>query len=395
MSDGESIPYNLFMNFWYDPKKRAILFQIVILAMTAIFVGTLLYNTQENLESQNIATGFGFLKQEAGFGISETMIDYRSSDTYWRALKVGFLNTLKVGMIGNFLALALGIIVGIMRLSPNWMLSKISQNFIEVVRNIPLLLQLLFWYSLFTEVLPQVKEALNPFYGVFISQRGVNYPILLDHSIWPWVKASFVFGIIFFCFISRRIRLKREQTGQLIKRWPYALVLIVLLPLAVWLIGGAPWSWQFPTLGRFNFEGGAEVTPEFLALMVGLIIYTAAFNAEIVRAGILSVSKGQWEAASSLGLNYFQSLRFIILPQSFRVAIPPLTSQILNLIKNSSLAVAIGFPDFVAVANTTMNQTGQAIEGVLLIMIVYLFFSLLSSLFMNLYHKRISLQSHS
>ncbi len=383
------------MSFWYDPRKRGIFFQLLIFIGVAILAGGLIYNTQHNLQSQNIATGFGFLSQEAGFEISETMMEYWSDDSYLQALKVGFLNTLKVGVIGNFLAIILGVIVGILRLSPNWPVAKLCKGYVEVIRNIPLLLQLLFWYSLFTEILPSVKEALSPIPGVFLTQRGFFYPSLVDHTIWPWVKGALLCGLILFFIIASVLKKKEERQGRKIKHWPYAMGLVIGLPALIWIIGGAPFQWDTPELTGFNFSGGSGISPEFAALLVGLVLYTAAFNAEIVRAGILSVDKGQWEAAESLGLNKFQVLRFIILPQSLRVVIPPMTSQILNLIKNSSLAVGIGYPDYVAVANTTMNQTGQAIEGVLLIMAVYLFFSLFSSLFMNLYHKRIQLQTRS
>ena len=383
------------MNFWYDPKKRAIFFQAFILFIVASVVGVLIYNTQQNLSSQNIATGFGFLSQEAGFQISETMFTYWSDDTYFKALQLGFLNTLKVGVIGNVLAIILGIIIGVLRLSPNWTISKLCQSYIEMVRNIPLLLQLLFWYALFTDILPGVKEAFSPGSNIYLTQRGFFFPALVDHMIWPWVKGVFILGVLGFFFFSKWLANYSLKKGKSYKQWPYAIGLVIILPSIVWLIGGAPFEWAIPVLGRFNFEGGSELSPEFAALLIGLVVYTSAFNAEIIRAGILSVDKGQWEAASSLGLNKVQALRHIILPQSQRVVIPPLTSQILNLIKNSSLAVGIGYPDFVAVANTTMNQTGQAIEGVMMIMMVYLSFSLLSSVFMNMYHKRIQMQTRS
>ena len=381
------------MNFWYDPKKRAILFQVIILSFVILVAGTLFFNTQENLASQNIATGFGFLSQEAGFQISESMISYWPDDTYLRALKVGFFNTLKVGVIGNILAIILGVVIGVLRLSPNWPISKLCHSFIEVIRNIPLLLQLLFWYAVFTEVFPNVHEAFSPLSGIFISQRGFNFPVLSDHYIWLWVQGGFGIGLILCIVIYRYLNKKAQKQGESYTFWPYTLGLLFIVPLIIWAIGGFPFQWDIPTLGKFNFEGGGGISPEFSALMVGLILYTAAFNAEIVRAGILSVDKGQWEAAESLGLNKLQSLRYIILPQSMRVVIPPLTSQVLNLIKNSSLAVGIGYPDFVAVANTTMNQTGQAIEGVMMIMMVYLFFSLLSSFVMNRYHRSTQLMT--
>lgn len=381
------------MNFWYDPKKRGIFFQIVIALVAAIVASVLIYNTQHNLESQNIATGFGFLSQEAGFEISETMIPYFADDTYLRALGVGFLNTLKVGLLGNFLAIILGVIIGVLRLSKNWPVVKLCKSYIEIVRNIPLLLQLLFWYGLFTEIFPNVKEAHSLIPGIFLTQRGFYYPVLTDHPIWLWVKTSFFLGIVIYYFLFYFFKRKSEREGKPYRSWPYGIGLMLFIPSLIWLLGGAPFHWDIPQLGRFNFEGGGELTPEFAALLVGLVLYTAAFNAEIIRAGILSVDKGQWEAAGSLGLNRFQTLRFVILPQSLQVVIPPMTSQILNLIKNSSLAVGIGYADYVAVANTTMNQTGQAIEGVMLIMAVYLFFSLFSSLLMNIYHKRTQLKT--
>ncbi len=387
-----SLTHNLIMNFWYDPKKRGILFQVILLTFVILVVGILVFNTQQNLASQNIATGFGFLSQEAGFQISETLLHYWPDDTYLKALQMGFLNTLKVGVLGNILAITLGIILGVLRLSKNWMISKLGQVYIEVIRNIPLLLQLLFWYALFTEVFPNVKEAFSPIDGLYLSQRGLFFPILKEHMIWKWVQVSFLLGVAVSFFLFKFLNLKSQKLGRKISFWPYAFVFLLIIPFLIWLLGGAPFQWEYPQLGKFNFEGGGGITPEFSALMVGLILYTSAFNAEIVRAGIESVDKGQWEAAESLGLTKFQSLRFIILPQSMRVVIPPMTSQVLNLIKNSSLAVGIGYPDFVAVANTTMNQTGQAIEGVMMIMMVYLFFSLISSFGMNLYHRKTQLR---
>lgn len=387
ISQENSLDKNQTSAFWYDPKKRALVFQLVLFFIVAIFLAILVSNTQENLAKQNIASGFGFLAQEAGFEISETSIDYWPDDTYQRALYAGIVNTFKIAIIGNFFAILLGIVVGVCRLSPNWILSRICAAYIEVARNIPLLLQLFFWYAVFTEIFPGVKESLNPLPGVFVSQRGFFFPIPKEHYIWPWVQWTFLLGILG-CFASHYfLRRHRENTGVTKPIWPFALTFLLGLPLIVWLIGGAPHQLDVPELGGFNFSGGMTLTPEFVALMLGLVIYTGAFNGEIVRAGIESVSKGQWEAGQSLGLSRYQTLRLIVLPQSLRVIVPPLTSQVLNLIKNSSLAVGIGYPDFVAVANTTMNQTGQAIEAVLLIMLVYLFFSLTTSFVMNLYNR--------
>lgn len=372
---------------WYNPRTRAIFFQVAIFLGVAFFIAILVFNTQQNLEKQNIASGFGFLTQEAGFEISESSIEYWADDSYKKALWVGILNTFKVAIIGNFLAILVGVVGGICRLSPNWLLSRIFASYVELARNIPLLLQLFFWYAVFTEIFPGVKESLNPLPGVFISQRGFFFPVPVAHKIWFWVKLAFLFGVVLTIVSQFLLKKKREKTGKVIALWPFSLGFIVLLPISVWLIGGAPTALDIPELGGFNFSGGGSLTPEFVALMLGLVLYTGAFNAEIVRAGIESVSKGQWEASESLGLNRIQTLRLVVLPQSLRVIVPPMTSQILNLVKNSSLAVGIGYPDFVAVANTTMNQTGQAIEAVLLIMLVYLFFSLTTSLLMNLYNR--------
>ncbi|MCF8059741.1 MAG: ABC transporter permease subunit [Bacteriovoracaceae bacterium] len=373
--------------FWYDPKKRGYLFQF-ILFITVIGIGSFLVsNTQQNLARQNIASGFDFLGQEAGFEISESSIDYWADDSYQRALLVGILNTIKIALVGNFFAIILGVFVGIFRLSPNWLLNKISETYIEVVRNIPLLLQLFFWYAVFTEIFPDVKESLNPLPGVFVSQRGLFFPIFKEHFIWKWVWITFFTGIICTFGSSYFLKKKWEKTGQSWSLLPFASIFLLILPFLVWIFGGAPHQLDIPELGGFNFSGGMTLTPEFVALMLGLVLYTGAFNAEIVRAGIQSVSHGQWEASQALGLSRWQTLRLVVLPQSLRVIIPPMTSQVLNLIKNSSLAVGIGYPDFVAVANTTMNQTGQAIEAVVLIMAVYLFFSLSTSFLMNYYNR--------
>ncbi len=373
--------------FWNRPKWRNLTFQLIVVALILAFAYLLISVTKGNLEKQNIASGFAFLDSEAGFEISETFIEYWADDTYRKALWVGLLNTVKVAILGNILAILLGLFVGIARLSPNWLVSKISTVYIEVFRNIPLLLQLLFWYSIFTEVLPPVKEAYRPFANVYVSQRGFFLPVFAEHPIWIWVKGLFGLGLVLTVVASFFLKKYREQTGRIIALWPFFLVLTFVIPLVSWLIGGAPLELDLPKLGGFNFNGGISFSPEYIALLLGLILYTGAFNAEIVRAAIISVSKGQWEAGRALGLSNIQNLRLVIIPQSLRVMIPPMTSQSLNLVKNSSLAVGIGYPDFVSVANTTMNQTGQAIEGVILIMLCYLCFSLSISFLMNLYNR--------
>ena len=353
-----------------------------------LFLTFIVKNTQVNMAKQNIASGFGFLSQEAGFEISESIIEYWADDTYRKALWVGLLNTFKVAVIGNILALFLGVFIGILRISPNWILKTVCSFYIEITRNVPLLLQLLFWYAMFTEVFPPVREAWSFRDSFFLSQRGFYFPTIEFSSSGEILFfSSFLLAIILCLFLfslEKKKFCKRETSYN-----RFLLFLpVILLPLFTFIAFGIEVKVEYPKLGGFNFMGGSSVSPEFFSLMIGLVFYTAAFNAEIVRAGILSIPKGQWEAGSSLGLSRFQVLKSIVLPQSKKVIIPPLISQILNLIKNSSLAVGIGYPDFVAVANTTMNQTGQAIEAVLLIMIVYLIFSLTTSFSLNLYNKR-------
>ncbi len=304
---------------------------------------------------------------------------------------VGVLNTLKVAFIGIILTTILGTIVGIARLSSNWLISKIAGVYIEVLQNIPVLLQLFFFYSLFSEILPGPRQALNPMDGVFLCNRGFYYSIPADHPVFFYMGLSFILAIILSYFIRRKSKKLQDQTGKTLPVIRISALILFLLPFLTWLIGGAPTELDVPKLAGFNIEGGSNFSPEFGALLSGLVIYTSAFVAEVVRAGIQSVSSGQTEAAESLGLKQGMILNLIILPQALRVIIPPLTSQLLNLTKNSSLAVAIGYPDFVFVANTTINQTGQAIEGVAMIMVVYLSFSLLTSVFMNWYNKKMAL----
>ena len=379
------------MEFLNDPKRRGLFFQALALLVIALGIGYAYLNVQENLGRQNIASGFGFLEQEAGFEISETLIEYWSDDSYSKALWVGILNTLKVALIGNILAILLGLFVALGALSKNWLVAQLSRSYIGFIRNIPLLLQLFFWYTLFTDLLPGIKEAANPITGLYISNRGINFPILANLMAMKAISVSIVVAAFLFVCGRKGADRERQKMGSYPKWRSLLIPVSFLIPLAVWAVYGFPFKLDYPSLQGFNFEGGYSITPEFLALLLGLVLYTAAFNAEVIRSGILSVKKGQWEAAESLGLNRKRAMKLVILPQALRVIIPPLISQILNLTKNSSLAVAIAYPDFVAVANTTMNQTGQAVELVLLIMFVYLIISLTTSLLMNWYNKKISL----
>lgn len=377
--------------FWLDPKKRAILFQIVTFLMVGLLAYYLISNTLINLERQKIATGFRFLQKESSFEIGESLIPYSAASTYGRALLVGALNTIKVAFIGILITIFLGTIIGVARISTNWLVSKLAAIYIEVMQDIPVLLQLFFWYAIFYETMPSPQEALNPGAGIYLSNRGVAFTIPEAHPAHQYMLLAFLVGCVMVYMIRRWARKRQEKTGQLFPTFRVGFSILLGLPLIIWLGFGAPLTMDVPILEGFNFQGGLVLSPEFIALLMGLILYTAAFVAEVVRAGIQSVSKGQREAAMSIGLRPTLVLNLVILPQALRVIVPPLTSQMLNLTKNSSLAVAIGYPDFVSVANTTINQTGQSVEGVALIMIVYLFFSLSTSAFMNWYNKRVAL----
>lgn len=377
--------------FLNDPKIRSIIYQILTIGMIGLLGYYLFSNTVENLNRQSIATGFGFFEKEASFEIGESLIPYSAADTYGKALFVGVLNTIKVAFIGIVLTVILGTFLGIARLSKNWLVSKLAAVYIEVMQDIPILLQLFFWYSFFYDILPPTREALEPMKGVFMSNRGLVFAVPEGHPAYKYMAISFIAGCIAVYFLRKWAKKRQEKTGQIFPVFLCSIAIILGLPLVTWLFSGAPHKMNVPELVGFNFQGGLNMSPEFGALLLGLVLYTAAFVAEIVRAGIQAVSKGQTEAAMSVGLKPGQILNLVILPQALRVIIPPLTSQMLNLTKNSSLAVAIGFPDFVSVASTTINQTGQAIEGITMIMVVYLCFSLLTSLFMNWYNKKMAL----
>jgi general L-amino acid transport system permease protein len=377
--------------FWLNPKVRAILFQFVTFCLVGLLAYYLVSNTLINLKKQNIATGFSFFHKESSFEVGESLIPYSAADTYARALLVGALNTIKVAFIGVIITIILGTFIGVARLSTNWLLSKLAAIYIEVMQDIPILLQLFFWYAIFYETLPSPEEALSPGAGIYMSNRGVAFTIPEGHPAHKYMLLAFVAACMIVYLMRRWARKRQERTGQFFPTFRVGIAIALVLPFITWLGFGAPTQMDVPKLAGFNFEGGLTVSPEFIALLFGLVLYTAAFVAEVVRAGIQSVSKGQREAAMAIGLRPSLVLNLVILPQALRVIVPPLTSQMLNLTKNSSLAVAIGYPDFVSVANTTINQTGQSIEGVALIMAVYLFFSLSTSAFMNWYNKRVAL----
>ncbi|ACL62886.1 amino acid ABC transporter permease [Methylobacterium nodulans] len=380
------------LNFsWSDPRFRNIVWQVVILSAVTAVAWFLISNTNRNLEQRRIATGFAFLSRTAGIPIGEHLIDYDPAvSTYGRALLIGVLNTLKVAVVGVVLATLWGTLLGIARLSRNWLVSKLAAVYVEIIRDVPLLLQLLFWYSIL-QALPAPRQSFHPVPGVFLSNRGVKIPFVeWDEPYW-WALLALTVGAVGTWAWSRAATRRQERIGTRPKVWPMAILLMVGFPVAVWAGLGAPFVADVPELRGFDFNGGGTISPEYGALTMGLVIYTAAFIAEIVRSGILAVPTGQWEAAAALGVRRGIILRKIVLPQALRVIIPPMTSQYLNLIKNSSLAVAIGYQDIVSIANTTLNQTGQAIEGIAMVMLVYLVISLSISLFMNWYNGRIAL----
>lgn len=375
---------------WNDPGLRSVVYQVVALALVALVAWFLVSNTLHNLAVRNISTGFGFLDREAGFAIGESAIAYTPSDTYGRAIMVGLGNTLRVAVLGIVLATLLGVVIGIGRLSKNWLVARLTSLYVEVMRNVPLLLQLFFWYALITETMPGPRQALNPLPGVFISNRGIKVPGLEGGSL-DAILGGLALAIVAILVLGHWARKRQHESGQIFPLGRTAIGLLIALPVAGWLLTGASLSLNMPELKGFNFQGGLTLSPEFAALLAGLVIYTSAFIAEVVRSGIQAVNAGQWEAAGALGLRRSLVLRLVVLPQALRVIIPPMTSQYLNLTKNSSLAVAIGYPDIVSVVNTTLNQTGQAIEGILIIMAAYLTVSLSISIFMNWYNKRIAL----
>lgn len=456
---------------WNDPVIRGWFFQIVVVGLFVLLAIYLVQNTMENLERQKIASGFGFLQKEAGFEIGDTIIPYSAADTYGRALLVGLINTLRVAVLGIIFATILGTLIGVGRLSSNWLLAKICEVYVEAFRNVPLLLWLLLIAKYIRESLPGPRQAWNfnriffsvdekfpdlvfgtrllwlvvaliiagigiwlltlwtrsdpkakstsfvvtlvglagltilalfvmpniPFaarehgFDIFLSNRGLYIPVPVLQALHLWMGVAFLIGIAGAWAIARWARKRQEATGQQFPRIWAGLGVIIGLPLIVWLLGGAPAELSIPELTGFNFSGGSVLQPEFIALLVGLVLYTSAFIAEIVRSGILAIHRGQTEAALAIGLTRGQTMRLVLLPQALRVIVPPMTSQYLNITKNSSLAIAIGYPDLVASVNVTINQTGQAIEGILFIMAAYLSVSLSISLFMNWYNKRIAL----
>ncbi|ADU91726.1 amino acid ABC transporter permease [Taylorella equigenitalis] len=372
---------------WDDERFRAIVYQILVLALVVAGIWFLISNLLDNLHSRNIQTGFAFIDKEAGFAISESLIEYKLTDTYLRALAVGFLNTLFVSFLGIIGCTILGTLVGIGRLSHNWLVSKLSLVYVEVMRNIPLLIHLFFWYSLLTEILPGPRQALNPVEGVYLSNRGIMFPKLEgDGVIYIWI--ALVAALVLSILNSYRCKLKHAKSGKCSPVFWTNTLMIIGLPILVGLIFNSQIGLSVPELKGFNFRGGSLFTPEMSALLIGLVLYTSAFVAEIVRSGIQSVGKGQWEAGESLGLSKMRTLQLVVMPQAIRVMIPSMSNTYMNLMKNSSLAVAIGYPDIVSISNTMLTQTGQAIEAIFVIMMAYLTVSLCIAQFMAWLNRR-------
>ncbi len=379
-------------SLFYRSEVRQVIYQVLLLVGLAFLVWWVANNVAENLRRQNIASGFDFLGRTSGFDISQSLISYSNISTYGRAFWVGLLNTLLVSAIGIVFATIIGFIIGIARLSSNWLIARLATVYVETIRNVPLLLQLLFWYFAVLKNLPPPRQSMLLAEGVFLNVRGLYLPAPVADPGFGAVSVFLLMGIATSIGLYFWARQRQMRTGQQFPVLWSSLGLIIGMPLVVYLIAGSPMHLEYPVLKGFNFQGGVVVLPEFLALLLGLSIYTASFIAEIVRAGILGVPKGQKEAAMALGLTKGQVLRLVVIPQAARIIIPPLTSQYLNLTKNSSLAVAVGYPDFVSVfTGTVLNQTGQAVEVIALTMLVYLTISLLTSAFMNWFNRQMAL----
>lgn len=388
-SAGQQPPRTAFYN---DPVIRGIIYQVVVAIVLVVFISWLVHNTTVNLAAQGKTTGFDFLWSTAGFNISFSLFPFDRTSYYWQAFLVGLTNTLLVAAIGIFFATIIGFTLGIARLSSNFLIARLATIYVETIRNIPLLLQLFFWYFAVLKAMPAVRDSFALPLDVFINQRGLFVPRPQPDEQFGWVYVALLVGLVGAFLIRRWAKKRLEATG---KRFPVvltSLAFIAVLVGLVWLVSGAAVTFDPPVLNRFNFKGGLELPPEFVAAAFGLSIYTASFIAETVRAGILAVNHGQTEAAQSLGLKDSDRLRLVVIPQAMRVIIPPLTSQYLNLTKNSSLAAAIGYPELVNVfTGTTLNQSGRAIEVIAMTMVVYLVISLSTSAVMNWYNARVAL----
>ncbi len=379
-------------SIWNDPFYRSLFFQFSAFVVVVLLGKYLFDNTTENMARQGIASGFGFMGSVSGFDVTSSLVEYNASSTYGQAFLVGLLNTLLVSAVSIFLATMIGFVIGIARLSSNWLIAKMATVYIEVLRNIPLLLQIFFWYFAVLRPLPSPRQSLDMFDIAFINNRGLYLPSPVFGDLAIWVLIALVVAIVAIVFLTRWAKRKQDETGETFPLFLTSVGLLIGLPLLALVVTGFPVHWEMPVLQGFNFRGGLTLIPEFVALTLALSTYTAAFIAEVVRAGIQAVPKGQTEAANALGLRSGVILRQVIIPQAMRVIIPPLTNQYLNLTKNSSLAAAIAYPDLVLIfAGTVLMQTGQAVEIIFITMAVYLLISLSIALFMNWYNKRMML----
>lgn len=377
---------------WHSKQARGIVYQVIVLGLIAFMVWLLVTNTLGNMKARGIQSGFDFLMQPAGFDIGEQWVGFESIQPYWRAFLAGTVNTLRVAVVGVVLTTILGTLLGIGRYSRNALVRGICYGYVECFRNIPVLLQLLMWYLLFTEYLPQATDALHLGSWLYVSKDGISFPSLIwqtGHTL--AVAGAVVGGAAAFAYAAQA-RKTFEKTGRLKPVLWVSLALVAAGAVLGWLAGGAPMAWNMPKLTETQVEGGGALSPEYMAVLLGLVLYTSAFVAEVVRGGIASVSLGQHEASASLGLSEALSMRLVVLPQALRVIIPPMTNQFLNLTKNSSLAVAVGYPDVVSIANTSLNQTGRAVECIVIIMAIYLTTSLLTSGFMNWFNVRAAIK---
>ncbi|MGK9054180.1 amino acid ABC transporter permease [Neorhizobium petrolearium] len=378
-------------SYVYDPRYRDIFFQVLTLLIVVVLGWWIFDNTAANLARSGTASGYGFLRGRAGFDIGQSLISYTSDSTYGRAIVVGFINTVLVAVLGIITATIVGFVVGIGRLSKNWLIAKLCTLYVEIFRNIPVLLIIFFWYKGVLDSLPQVRDSLALPFNVFLNNRGLAFP----KPIWgegAWlIPAAFLVGIIVTIGVARWAKQRQAATGKQFHTIWTGIGLIVGLPILAFFVAGSPLTFDYPIAGRFNLTGGARILPEFVALYLALSLYTASFIAEVIRAGIRGVPKGQSEASFALGMQPAQTTRLVVVPQAMRIIIPPLTSQYLNLTKNSSLGVAIGFPELFSTTSTTLNQTGQAVEAISIMLTVYLAISIATSLFMNWFNAKMAL----
>lgn len=373
---------------WYSLRTRQLAYQVVAVAVVVGLLGYFLSNAADALRRQGIASGFGYLWTEAGFGIGEGLIAFSPSDTYLRAFLVGLGNTFKVSVVAIVAATAIGLVVGLMRLSPNLGVAKLAAVYVELFRNTPQLLQIILWYWLITR-LPGPRQAMSLGAGLWLSNRGLAYPWPADHPGWIWTGAMLGVAVVAGIALAAWARRRQARTGRRLALGRFVAAMLVGLPILGWAVGGMPSAIDLPVLRGFNFRGGGTLSPEFTALFLGLSLYAGAFIAEIVRGGLQSVGRGQMDAGYSLGLRRGQIFRLILLPQAMRVMVPPTAAQFVSLVKNSSLAVAIGYPEIVNVSNTTLGQTGHVVEAIVMMSAVYLAISLTIAALMNWYNRAV------